>query len=71
MKEKAPKHKTTFTYTQELLDTVRCISTISNKNKNEVIEEAFWEWWKLQEEKQHYEVNVMKDLLCNKQKNSR
>ena len=63
MKSKLPKQKTTFTYSQQLLDTVHCISTLSNKRKNEVIEDAFWNWWELQETKEKYRVNEMMDLI--------
>ena len=63
MKAKKGKIKTTFTYTEDLLETVQCISTISNKNKNEVIEEAFWDWWKLQESQTKYKVETMKEIM--------
>jgi len=63
MKSKNGKIKTTFTYTEDLLDTVQCISTISNRNKNEVIEEAFWDWWQLQESQTKYKVETMKEIM--------
>lgn len=55
------KRKVTLTFTDELTDTLSYLSSILHKNQNQILEEAFWEWWDRQDE----ELKKMIDELIN------
>ncbi|MBO8138242.1 MAG: hypothetical protein H0Z40_08925 [Desulfotomaculum sp.] len=43
------KKKITLTFTDELIDILSYLSTILHKNQNQILEDAFWEWWDRQD----------------------
>ncbi|WP_040214916.1 hypothetical protein [Clostridium polynesiense] len=44
------KKKVTLTFTDELVDTISYLSTVMQKNQNDIMETAFWNWWQEQDE---------------------
>ncbi|MFB5284886.1 hypothetical protein [Peribacillus sp. Hz7] len=54
------KVKTTFTYTQEMIEMVKCVALLKNKHQNEIIEEAFMYWLDNQDKKF---VNSLRDII--------
>lgn len=54
------KIKTTFTYSEEMLDLVKQVAFLKRKNQNEIIEDAFMYWLENQDEKF---VDSLKSLM--------
>lgn len=53
------KKKITLTFTDELCDTLSYLSTILHKNQNQILEDAFWEWWDKQDNELRESINEM------------
>lgn len=53
------KKKVTLTLSDELTDTLAYLSTILHKNQNQILEEAFWEWWDKQDKELRNSINEM------------
>ncbi|NLM58785.1 hypothetical protein [Lutispora thermophila] len=53
------KKKITLTLTDELADTLSYLSTILHKNQNQILEDAFWEWWDKQDKDLRNSINEM------------
>ena len=53
------KKKITLTLTDELADTLSYLSTILHKNQNQILEDAFWEWWDKQDKDLKNSINEM------------
>lgn len=54
------KVKTTFTYTEEMIDTLKHVALLKNQNQNEILEEAFNYWLGNQDEKF---VKALEDMI--------
>ena len=53
------KKKVTLTLSDELTDTLAYLSTILHKNRNQILEEAFWEWWNKQNKELRDSIDEM------------
>jgi hypothetical protein len=53
------KKKSTYTFSEELCDTLSYLSIVLQKNQNEILEDVFWEWWKEQDETLKNSINQM------------
>ncbi|SKA87558.1 hypothetical protein SAMN05443428_10821 [Caloramator quimbayensis] len=64
------KKKITLTFTDELADTLSYLSTILHKNQNQILEDAFWEWWDKQDKDLRNSIDEMLKIT-NKVRNKK
>ncbi|MBE0069212.1 hypothetical protein [Thermoanaerobacterium thermosaccharolyticum] len=64
------KKKITLTFTDELADTLSYLSTILHKNQNQILEDAFWEWWNKQDKDLRNSIDEMLKIT-NKVRNKK
>lgn len=64
------KKKITLTFTDDLADTLSYLSTILHKNQNQILEDAFWEWWDKQDKDLRNSIDEMLKIT-NKVRNKK
>lgn len=56
------KKKMTITFSDKMAETLSYLSTVFQKPQNEILENAFWEWWGKQDEDLKDSIQKMIDL---------
>lgn len=59
------KKKVTLTLSYELAETISYLSTVLDKNQNEILETAFWSWWQSQDDELKSSINKMIRITKN------
>jgi len=58
------KRKITITFSDEMAEILLYLSAVFHKPQNEILENAFWEWWGKQDYELKDKIKKMVDASC-------
>ena len=56
------KRKITITFSDKMVETLSYLSTVFHKPQNDILENAFWEWWGKQDDGLKESIQKMIDV---------